>query len=45
MVEQAETAQRVFSQKSKAVSEMWKQDAVQPAIKHKETQPMNYMNV
>lgn len=36
------TAQLVSSQKSKAVR---KQDAAQPAIKHRETEPMNYMNV
>lgn len=44
MVEQAKTAQHVFSQKSKAVREMQKQGAVQSAIKHKETEPMNCRN-
>lgn len=40
MVGQAKRAQHVVSQKSKAVSEMLEQDAVQSAKKHKETEPM-----
>lgn len=40
MVGQAKRAQHVCSQKSQAGSEMLKQDAVQSATKHKETEPV-----